>query len=68
VVAFSSGNHAQAIALSGKLLGIKTGDRDAARRAAVKLEATRGYGAEVVQYTRHEIARRWPASSPPSAS
>ena len=54
VVAFSSGNHAQAVALAGKLLGIKTVivmPQDAPR---VKLEATRGYGAEVVQYTRHE--------------
>jgi threo-3-hydroxy-L-aspartate ammonia-lyase len=54
VVAFSSGNHAQAVALSGKLLGIKTVivmPHDAPR---VKLEATRGYGAEVVQYTKAE--------------
>jgi threonine dehydratase len=54
VVAFSSGNHAQAIALSGKLLGIKTVivmPRDA---PPVKLDATRGYGAEVVQYTKAE--------------
>jgi threonine dehydratase len=52
VVAFSSGNHAQAVALSGKILGIKTVivmPDDAPR---VKLEATRGYGAEVVQYAK----------------
>jgi threonine dehydratase len=52
VVAFSSGNHAQAVALSGKILGIKTVivmPEDAPR---VKLEATRGYGAEVVQYAK----------------
>ena len=54
VVAFSSGNHAQAIALSGKLLGIKTVIVMPHDAPAVKLEATRGYGAEVVQYTRHE--------------
>ena len=49
VVAFSSGNHAQAVALAGKILGIKATivmPQDAPR---VKLEATRGYGAEVVQ-------------------
>ncbi|HKX38194.1 MAG TPA: threo-3-hydroxy-L-aspartate ammonia-lyase [Burkholderiales bacterium] len=54
VIAFSSGNHAQAVALSGKILGIKTlivMPDDAPR---VKLEATRGYGAEVVQYARSE--------------
>jgi threonine dehydratase len=54
VVAFSSGNHAQAIALSGKLLGIKTVIVMPHDAPAVKLEATRGYGAEVVQYARHE--------------
>jgi threonine dehydratase len=54
VVAFSSGNHAQAVALAGNILGIKTVivmPQDAPR---VKLEATRGYGAEVVQYSKHE--------------
>ena len=54
VVAFSSGNHAQAIALSGKLLGVKTVIVMPHDAPPVKLEATRGYGAEVVQYTRHE--------------
>ena len=54
VVAFSSGNHAQAIALSGRLLGIKTVIVMPHDAPQVKLDATRGYGAEVVQYTRHE--------------
>ena len=54
VVAFSSGNHAQAVALSGKLLGIKTVIVMPHDAPQVKLEATRGYGAEVVQYTKHE--------------
>ncbi len=52
VLTFSSGNHAQAIALAGQLLGIPTTivmPRDA---PAVKLEATRGYGGEVVLYER----------------
>jgi threonine dehydratase len=54
VIAFSSGNHAQAVALAGKLLGIKTlivMPEDAPR---VKLDATRGYGAEVVQYAKNQ--------------
>jgi threonine dehydratase len=54
VVAFSSGNHAQAVALAGRLLGIPAVivmPEDAPR---VKLEATRGYGAEVVTYGKEE--------------
>jgi threonine dehydratase len=50
VLAFSSGNHAQAVALSGKLLGIKTVIVMPAHAPKVKLEATRGYGGEVVLY------------------
>jgi threo-3-hydroxy-L-aspartate ammonia-lyase len=52
VLTYSSGNHAQAIALSGQLLGIPTTivmPRDA---PAVKLDATRGYGGDVVLYER----------------
>src|SRR3954470_17785882 len=62
VVAFSSGNHAQAVALAGKLLGIKTVIVMPADAPKVKLEATRGYGAELVLYeknqSRDEIAKR----------
>jgi threonine dehydratase len=54
VVAFSSGNHAQAIALAGKLLDINTVIVMPHDAPKVKLEATRGYGAEVVQYGAHE--------------
>jgi threo-3-hydroxy-L-aspartate ammonia-lyase len=54
VIAFSSGNHAQAVALSGRILGIKTVIVMPHDAPKVKLEATRGYGAEVVQYTKHE--------------
>ena len=50
VLAFSSGNHAQAVALSGKLLGIRTVIVMPWNAPSVKLEATRGYGAEVVTY------------------
>jgi threonine dehydratase len=52
VVAFSSGNHAQAVALAGRLLGIKTTIVMPADAPAVKMAATRGYGAEVVLYDR----------------
>ena len=57
VLAFSSGNHAQAVALAGRLLGIATTivmPRDA---PAVKLAATRGYGATVVEYDADESGR-----------
>jgi threonine dehydratase len=54
VIAFSSGNHAQAVALSGKLLGIKTLIVMPDDAPKVKLEATRGYGAEIVQYKRSD--------------
>ena len=50
VLAFSSGNHAQAVALAGRLLGVKTVIVMPANAPAVKLEATRGYGGEVVPY------------------
>jgi threo-3-hydroxy-L-aspartate ammonia-lyase len=52
VIAFSSGNHAQAVALAGKLLGIRTVIVMPADAPKVKLDATRGYGAEVVLYEK----------------
>src|SRR3954465_11154438 len=62
VLAFSSGNHAQAVALAGKMLGIKTVIVMPADAPKVKLEGTRGYGAEVVLYeknkSREELAAR----------
>src|SRR5439155_13360345 len=54
VLALSSGNHAQAVALAGKLLGIKTLIVMPENAPKVKLEATRGYGAEVVTYKLDE--------------
>ena len=54
VVAFSSGNHAQAVALSGKLLGIPRVIVMPADAPKVKVAGTRGYGAEVVLYEKHE--------------
>lgn len=63
VVAFSSGNHAQALAHAAKLHGISATivmPRDAPE---IKVAATRGYGAEIVFYDRYsddreEISRR----------
>lgn len=52
VLAFSSGNHAQAIALSARLAGVKAVIVMPADAPALKLAATRGYGAEVITYDR----------------
>src|SRR5258708_17106652 len=46
VLAYSSGNHAQAVALAGKLLGIRVTIVMPADAPAVKIEATRGYRSE----------------------
>ena len=57
VIAFSSGNHAQAVAIAAALLGSKATivmPEDAPR---AKLDATRGYGAEVVPYDRWTESR-----------
>lgn len=48
VVTHSSGNHAQALALAGQLLGVNTTVVMPENSPAVKVEATKGYGAEVV--------------------
>ena len=63
VLAYSSGNHAQAVALAGTLLGVKTVIVMPLDAPQVKLEATRGYGAEVITYDpgtarREELAAR----------
>jgi threonine dehydratase len=63
VLAYSSGNHAQAVALAGRMLGIRVTIVMPADAPSVKLEATRGYGAEVVLYdkrkeVREEVAER----------
>ena len=57
VVAYSSGNHAQAVALAGKLLGIHATIVMPGDAPTVKIEATRGYGAEIVLYDRRETTR-----------
>jgi len=52
VVAFSSGNHAQGVALAARLLGIPATIVMPLDAPAVKLAATREYGADVVHYDR----------------
>ncbi len=53
VVAYSSGNHAQAVALAAQLLGVPATIVMPLDSPASKLAATRGYGAEVVTYDRY---------------
>jgi threo-3-hydroxy-L-aspartate ammonia-lyase len=57
VVCFSSGNHAQAVALSGKLLGIKTAILMPVDAPPLKIEATRNYGGEVILFDRFKDDR-----------
>ncbi len=57
VLAYSSGNHAQAVALAGRELGIAVTIVMPQDAPAVKLEATRGYGAEVILYDKHAASR-----------
>ncbi|AOJ15919.1 threo-3-hydroxy-L-aspartate ammonia-lyase [Burkholderia vietnamiensis] len=53
VVTFSSGNHAQAIALSARMLGIPATIVMPQDAPAAKVAATRGYGGNVVTYDRY---------------
>jgi threonine dehydratase len=57
VVAFSSGNHAQAVALAGQLLNIPRVIVMPVDAPAVKRDATAGYGAEIVLYDRERDDR-----------
>lgn len=58
VLTYSSGNHAQAIALAGKLLNIPATIIMPEDAPAVKLAATRSYGAEIILYARAEGNRQ----------
>ena len=63
VITYSSGNHAQAVALVGQLLKIQTTVVMPSDAPATKMAATRAYGATVVEYdparaSREKIARR----------
>ncbi|MGB5959627.1 MAG: threo-3-hydroxy-L-aspartate ammonia-lyase [Coleofasciculaceae cyanobacterium] len=57
VLTFSSGNHGQAIALSGQLLNIPTTVVMPDDAPKVKQAATCGYGAEVILFNRAETSR-----------
>ena len=62
VVTFSSGNHAQALALVGKLLGVPTTivmPKDAPK---IKFDATKGYGATIISYDPETESREAIAS------
>jgi len=63
VLTYSSGNHAQAIALSASLVGIRSAIIMPQDAPALKIQATREYGGEVILYDRYtedreEIGRR----------
>jgi threonine dehydratase len=57
VLAYSSGNHAQAVALASQLLGSQATILMPEDAPQSKLDATRGYGAEVVSYDRYRDDR-----------
>jgi threo-3-hydroxy-L-aspartate ammonia-lyase len=57
VIAFSSGNHAQAIALSARLLSIPAVILMPADAPQAKVDATRGYGGEVITFDRYQQDR-----------
>lgn len=63
VVAFSSGNHAQGVALAAQLLGVTATIVMPSDAPAAKLAATRGYGAEIVTYDRERMNRAELAAS-----
>lgn len=57
VITHSSGNHAQAVALVGQLLGIKTVVVMPANAPIIKRTATEAYGASVIEYDPREASR-----------
>ncbi|WP_404399673.1 threo-3-hydroxy-L-aspartate ammonia-lyase [Idiomarina seosinensis] len=58
VIAYSSGNHAQAIALAAKLLEIKATIVMPEDAPEAKVDATRSYGADIIRYNRYQEDRR----------
>src|SRR5205823_9899028 len=58
VATYSSGNHAQAVALAARLLGSRAVILMPEDAPPSKVEATRGYGAEVVTYDRYSQDRQ----------
>ncbi len=57
VIAFSSGNHAQGIALAAKLLNVPALIVMPQDAPEIKINATRGYGAEVILFDRYNVDR-----------
>lgn len=57
VCAFSSGNHAQGIALSAQILGMNATIVMPQDSPAIKMAATRAYGAQVISYDRYRDDR-----------
>jgi threonine dehydratase len=57
VVAFSSGNHARGVAIAARRLGIRAVIVMPSDAPGVKVEGTRGEGAEIVFYDRHSESR-----------
>jgi threonine dehydratase len=63
VLTYSSGNHGQALALAGKLLGIPITVVMPEDAPDVKLAATRGYDAQIILYNRTQTTREELAQS-----
>ena len=57
VVAYSSGNHAQGVAAAAALLGVPAVIVMPSDAPAIKIDNTRGYGAEVILYDRYQEVR-----------
>lgn len=57
VLTYSSGNHAQALSLAGRVLGVETTVIMPSDAPRVKLQATQGYGAEIIRYDRAKTTR-----------
>ncbi|HEY2964336.1 MAG TPA: threonine/serine dehydratase [Pyrinomonadaceae bacterium] len=58
IVAFSSGNHAQAVALAGREAGVRVLVAMPDDAPKMKVAATRSYGAEIIFYDRHKEDRQ----------
>ena len=58
IVAFSSGNHAQAVALAGREAGVRVLVAMPDDAPKMKVAATRAYGAEIIFYDRHKEDRQ----------
>ncbi len=57
VLTYSSGNHAQAVALAASLLGLRSKIIMPTNAPTVKLQATAGYGGKIITYDPREISR-----------